>query len=87
MKKDTNIADDNLVMGTFLVVIITMTIWSALMVNDIKRDVADISVQLDSMHGTLTEMLKPMEQLCKIPEGLEDYLKVDTDISAEENKE
>jgi hypothetical protein len=50
------------------------------MVNDIKRDVADISVQLDSMHGTLTEMLKPMEQLCKIPEG------VDTDISAEANQ-
>jgi hypothetical protein len=61
MKKDTNIADDNLVIGTFLVVIITMTIWSALMVNDIKRDVADISVQLDSMRVTLTEMLKPKE--------------------------
>ena len=86
MKKDANIADDNLVIGTFLVVIITMTIWSALMINDIKRDVADIGVQLDSMRVTLTEMLKPMEQLCKIPEGLEDYLKVDTDISAETNE-
>jgi hypothetical protein len=61
MKKDTNIADDNLVIGTFLVVIITMTIWSALMINDIKRDVEDIGVQLDSMHVTLTEMLKPKE--------------------------
>jgi|TARA_B110000971_G_scaffold217621_1_gene254860 hypothetical protein len=80
MKKDTNISDDNLVIGVFLVIMISMTIWSALMVNDIKRDVADISVQLDSMHGTLTEMLKPMEQLCKIPEG------VDTDISAETNE-
>ena len=86
MKKNTNIADDNLVIGVFLVVIITMTIWSALMVNDIKRDVADISVQLDLNRVTLTEMLKPMEQLCKIPEGLEDYLKVDTDISAEANQ-
>jgi len=86
MKKDTNIADDNLVIGVFLVVIITMTIWSALMVNDIKRDVADIGVQLDSMRGTLTEMLKPMEQLCKVPKGLEDYLKVDTDISAKANQ-
>ena len=86
MKKDTNIADDNLVIGVFLVVIITMTIWSALMVNDIKRDVADISVQLDLNRVTLTEMLKPMEQLCKIPVGLEDYLKVDTDISAEANQ-
>jgi hypothetical protein len=75
MKKDTNIADDNLVMGTFLVVIITMTIWSALMVNDIKRDVADIGVQLDSMRGTLTEMVNVSD------------MKVDTDISAEENKE
>ena len=75
MKKDTNIADDNLVMGTFLVVIITMTIWSALMVNDIKRDVADISVQLDSMRGTLTEMVNVSD------------IEVDTDISAEENKE
>jgi len=75
MKKDTNIADDNLVMGTFLVVIITMTIWSALMVNDIKRDVADIGVQLDSMRGTLTEMVNVSD------------IKVDTDISAEENKE
>jgi hypothetical protein len=54
MKKDTNIADDNLVIGVFLVVIITMTIWSALMVNDIKRDVADISVQLDLNRVTLT---------------------------------
>ena len=75
MKKDTNIADDNLVMGTFLVVIITMTIWSALMVNDIKRDVADIGVQLDSMRGTLTEMVNVSD------------IKVDTDISAEANKE
>ena len=75
MKKDTNIADDNLVIGTFLVVIITMTIWSALMVNDIKRDVADIGVQLDSMRGTLTEMVNVSD------------MKVDTDISAEENKE
>jgi hypothetical protein len=75
MKKDTNIAEDNLVMGTFLVVIITMTIWSALMVNDIKRDVADIGVQLDSMRGTLTEMVNVSD------------IEVDTDISAEENKE
>ena len=86
MKKNTNIADDNLVIGVFLVIMISMTIWSALMINDIKRDVEDIGVQLDSMRGTLTEMLKPMEQLCKIPEGLEDYLKVDTDISAETNE-
>ena len=75
MKKDTNIADDNLVIGVFLVVIITMTIWSALMVNDIKRDVADISVQLDSMRVTLTEMVNASD------------IKVDTDISAEANKE
>ena len=80
MKKDTNIADDNLVIGVFLVIMISMTIWSALMINDIKRDVADISVQLDLNRVTLTEMLKPMEQLCKIPEG------VDTDISAETNE-
>jgi hypothetical protein len=71
MKKDTNIADDNLVIGTFLVVIITMTIWSALMINDIKRDVADIGVQLDSMRVTLTEMVKS---------------EIDTDISAEANE-
>ena len=55
MKKDTNIADDNLVIGVFLVVIITMTIWSALMVNDIKRDVADISVQLEFGHFRLSQ--------------------------------
>jgi hypothetical protein len=73
MKKDTNIADDALVIGTFLVVIITMTIWSALMVNDIKRDVADISVQLDSMRVTLTEKVNAS------------VIKVDTDISAEAN--
>ena len=52
-----------------------MTIWSALMVNDIKRDVADISVQLDSMRVTLTEMVNASD------------IKVDTDISAEANKE
>ena len=75
MKKDTNISDDNLVIGVFLVIMISMTIWSALMVNDIKRDVADIGVQLDSMRGTLTEMVNVSD------------IKVDTDISAEENKE
>ena len=75
MKKDTNIADDNLVIGVFLVVIITMTIWSALMVNDIKRDVAGIGSQLDSMRVTLTEMVNASD------------IKVDTDISAEVNKE
>ena len=75
MKKDTNIADDNLVIGVFLVVIITMTIWSALMVNDIKRDIADIGSQLDSMRVTLTEMVN------------ESDIKVDTDISAEANEE
>jgi hypothetical protein len=48
-----------------------MTIWSALMVNDIKRDVADIGVQLDSMRVTLTEMVKS---------------EIDTDISAEANE-
>jgi hypothetical protein len=86
MKKDTNIADDNLVIGVFLVIMISMTIWSTLMINDIKQDVEDIGVQLDSMRVTLTEMLKPMEQLCKVPEGLDNYLKVDTDISAETNE-
>jgi len=75
MKKDTNIADDNLVIGVFLVVIITMTIWSALMVNDIKRDIADIGSQLDSMRVTLTEMVNASD------------IKVDTDISAEANEE
>jgi len=75
MKKDTNISDDNLVIGVFLVIMISMTIWSALMVNDIKRDVADIGVQLDSMRGTLTEMVNVSD------------IEVDTDISAEENKE
>jgi len=75
MKKDTNIADDNLVIGVFLVVIITMTIWSALMVNDIKRDITDIGSQLDSMRVTLTEMVNASD------------IKVDTDISAEANKE
>jgi len=75
MKKDTNIADDNLVIGVFLVVIITMTIWSALMVNDIKRDITDIGSQLDSMRVTLTEMVNASD------------IKVDTDISAEANEE
>ena len=75
MKKDTNIADDNLVIGVFLVVIITMTIWSALMVNDIKRDIADIGSQLDSMRVTLTEMVNASD------------IKIDTDISAEANEE
>ena len=74
MKKDTNIADDNLVIGVFLVVIITMTIWSALMVNDIKRDITDIGSQLDSMRVTLTEMVNASD------------IKVDTDISAKANE-
>ena len=75
MKKDTNIADDNLVIGVFLVVIITMTIWSALMVNDIKRDITDIGSQLDSMRVTLTEMVNASD------------IKIDTDLSAEANEE
>jgi hypothetical protein len=86
MKKDSNIANDNLVMGIFVVTVLFMSIWTTLIVHDIKQDVKDISGQLDSMRVTLTEMLKPMEQLCKVPEGLEEYLKVDTDISAEANQ-
>ena len=71
MKKDTNIADDNLVMGVFLVTVISMTIWSSLMINDIKRDVEDISATLTEMNVTLTEMVKS---------------EIDTDISAEANE-
>ena len=83
MKKDTNISDDNLVMGIFLVTVISMTIWSAIIINDIKRDVRDIRASLDSISETLNPM---MEQFCRVPVGLEDYLKVDTDISAETNE-
>ena len=71
MKKDTNISDDNLVMGIFLVTVISMTIWSSLMINDIKRDVEDISATLTEMNVTLTEMVKS---------------EIDTDISAEANE-
>lgn len=74
MKKDTNISDDNLVMGIFLVTVIFMTIWSALMINDIKRDVKDISATLTEMNVTLTEMTQPQIGI------------VETDISAEANE-
>ena len=67
MKKDTNIADDNLVMGVFLVTVIFMTIWSALMISDIKRDVKEIKITVDDMRQTYSEMLRPQ---------------VNTDISA-----
>ena len=67
MKKDTNIADDNLVMGVFLVTVIFMTIWSALMISDIKRDVKEIKITVDDMRQTYSEMLRPQ---------------TDTDISA-----
>ena len=67
MKKDTNIADDNLVMGVFLVTVIFMTIWSALMISDIKRDVKEIKITVDDMRQTYSEMLRPQ---------------VDTDISS-----
>mgnify|MGYP006432340075 FL=1 len=70
MKKDTNIADDNLVMGVFLVTVIFMTIWSALMISDIKRDVKEIKITVDDMRQTYSEMLRPQTD------------KVDTDISA-----
>ena len=70
MKKDTNIADDNLVMGVFLVTVIFMTIWSALMISDIKRDVKEIKITVDDMRQTYSEMLRPQAD------------KVDTDISA-----
>ena len=78
--------DDTLVVGVMCSIILAMLIWTAIMLHDVKKDVKHIGVQLDSIHVTLTEMLKPMEQLCKIPEGLEDYLKVDTDISAKSNE-
>ena len=78
--------DDALVVGVMCSIILAMLIWTAIMLHDVKKDVKHIGVQLDSIHVTLTEMLKPMEQLCKIPEGLEDYLKVDTDISAKSNE-
>jgi hypothetical protein len=68
MKKDTNIADDNLVMGVFLVTVIFMTIWSALMISDIKRDVKEIKITVDDMRQTYSEMLRPQ---------------VNTDISSE----
>ena len=87
MNKKSQKVDDALVVGVMCSIILAMLIWTAIMLHDVKKDVADIGVQLDSMRVTLTEMLKPMEQLCKIPEGLEDYLKVDTDISAKANKE
>ena len=70
MKKDTNIADDNLVMGVFLVTVIFMTIWSALMISDIKRDVKEIKITVDDMRQTYSEMLRPQAD------------KVDTDISS-----
>ena len=86
MKKKSQHVDDALVVGVMCSIILAMLIWTAIMLHDVKKDVKHIGVQLDSIHVTLTEMLKPMEQLCKIPEGLEDYLKVDTDISAKSNE-
>jgi hypothetical protein len=86
MNKKSQKVDDTLVVGVMCSIILAMLIWTAIMLHDVKKDVKHIGVQLDSMRVTLTEMLKPMEQLCKIPEGLEDYLKVDTDISAEANQ-
>ena len=86
MHKKSQKVDDTLVAGVMCSIILAMLIWTAIMLHDVKKDVKHIGVQLDSIHVTLTEMLKPMEQLCKIPEGLEDYLKVDTDISAKANE-
>jgi hypothetical protein len=86
MHKKSQKVDDTLVAGVMCSIILAMLIWTAIMLHDVKKDVKHIGVQLDSIHVTLTEMLKPMEQLCKIPEGLEDYLKVDTDISAKSNE-
>ena len=86
MNKKSQKVDDALVVGVMFSIILAMLIWTAIMLHGVKKDVKHIGVQLDSIHVTLTEMLKPMEQLCKIPEGLEDYLKVDTDISAEANQ-
>ena len=86
MNKKSQKVDDALVVGVMFSIILAMLIWTAIMLHDVKKDVKHIGVQLDSIHVTLTEMLKPMEQLCKIPEGLEDYLKVDTDISAKSNE-
>ena len=86
MNKKSQKVDDTLVVGVMCSIILAMLIWTAIMLHDVKKDVKHIGVQLDSIHVTLTEMLKPMEQLCKIPEGLEDYLKVDTDISAKSNE-
>ena len=86
MNKKSQKPDDALVVGVMCSIILAMLIWTAIMLHDVKKDVKHIGVQLDSIHVTLTEMLKPMEQLCKIPEGLEEYLKFDTDISAEANQ-
>jgi hypothetical protein len=52
-------------------IILAMLIWTAIMLHDVKKDVADIGVQLDSMRVTLTEMVKS---------------EIDTDISAEANE-
>jgi len=62
--------DDTLVVGVMCSIILAMLIWTAIMLHDVKKDVKHIGVQLDSIHVTLTEMLKP----------------VDTDISAKANE-
>jgi hypothetical protein len=86
MNKKSQKVDNELVVGVMFSIILVMLIWTAIMLHNVKKDVKHIGVQLDSIRVTLTEMIEPMEQLCKVPEGLEEYLKVDTDISAEANQ-
>ena len=68
--KKSQKVDDTLVVGVMCSIILAMLIWTAIMLHDVKKDVKHIGVQLDSIHVTLTEMLKP----------------VDTDISAKANE-
>jgi hypothetical protein len=70
MNKKSQKVDDTLVVGVMCSIILAMLIWTAIMLHDVKKDVKHIGVQLDSIHVTLTEMLKP----------------VDTDISAKANE-
>jgi ABC-type lipoprotein release transport system permease subunit len=75
MKKKSQNVDDTLFLGVLSAITVAMLIWMCIMINGIQKDVEDIGVQLDSMRGTLIEMLKAPD------------VKVDTDISAEANQE
>ena len=66
--------ENELVITVFAVISSVLLAWNCLVIYDIKRDVKQIKITVNSIHETLTEMTHPQIDI------------VETDISSEVNE-